>query len=105
MRDSARGRGRWSTAWGGARKRGTPATSDLPCQPAKRATAINQISLPMRRITNNCRPFHGLDGIYYPTLLGLRAVALHPRLYSGACSAGWAYRRALQANILVETRP
>jgi len=48
--------------------------------------------------------FHGLDGIYYATPLGFRA-ALHPRLYSGACSAGWEYGRTLLPNIRAMTRP
>src|SRR5262249_3759923 len=68
-------------------------TSDLSYQPAKRATAIDTISIIMMMmmkewITNNCRPFHGLGGIDYPIFLGFRAAALHPSLYSAADAAG-----------------
>jgi len=52
-------------------------------------TVIDATSLIMKgRITESYRPPRGLDGIGYALLLGFRAVALHPRLYSGACSAG-----------------
>jgi hypothetical protein len=53
--------------------------------PRTRATAIDAASMIMKeRITINCRPLCGLDGIGYAVLLGFRAAALHPRLYAVA---------------------
>jgi hypothetical protein len=77
---------RQNKAWGGARERETPGmTRDLSTSPRMRATAIDSASMMMKvRTTNNCRPLRGLGGIGCVVLLGLRAVALHPRLYSVA---------------------
>src|SRR5262249_3294944 len=59
----------------------------LSSQPAKRATAIGPISMIMKwRITKSCHPLRRLD-VWLRHLPGV-AAALHPRLYSAACSAG-----------------
>jgi hypothetical protein len=44
------------------------------------------------RTTTSCRPLRGLDGFCYAVLLGLRAAALHPRLYSVARIRGLGFR-------------
>ena len=57
----ARGCGRQSKAWGGALAE-PQYDEDLSPKPAKRATAIDTVSMMMKwRITKSCRPLRGLD--------------------------------------------
>src|SRR5215475_6741162 len=86
----ARECGRQSKAWGGARQRATPGLWRNQSHQARecgrqffvvRAFIIIEVaSIAVARLA-------GLL-INYASYLGLRAVALHPRLYSAACSAG-----------------
>jgi len=78
----ARDSGRQSKAWGGAQLQ-PRYDQNLSHKPAKRAAAIGNGEQQIATAR-----FAGLTCIY-AIFLGSRAAALHPRLYSAACSAGW----------------